>query len=332
VCGENKARQDQLKISIATNYTLCYYYVMNKLKVAVIGAGHLGSIHAKIYKQIPACTLVGVCDTNPASLKAVCGSLRVPGYSDYHELFGKIDAASIAVPTLLHHQVARDFLEKDMHLLVEKPFTVDLKQADDLIEIAKEKNLILQVGHIERFNSAFCATQKIIQNPKFIECHRLSVFPNRSLDVGAVLDIMIHDIDIVLGLVNSPLERVESVGVNVLTPFEDIANARLTFKNGCIANLTASRVSDEVMRKIRIFQKDTYISLDYKNAEASVYRRIQGKISKERLPIEKEQPLQKELASFVDCVINKKPPLVSGPVAREALAVALEIQNQIWHK
>ncbi|MDD5281367.1 MAG: Gfo/Idh/MocA family oxidoreductase [Candidatus Omnitrophica bacterium] len=305
---------------------------MNKLKVAVIGAGHLGSIHAKIYKQIPACTLVGVCDTNPASLKAVCGSLRVPGYSDYHELFGKIDAASIAVPTLLHHQVARDFLEKDMHLLVEKPFTVDLKQADDLIEIAKEKNLILQVGHIERFNSAFCATQKIIQNPKFIECHRLSVFPNRSLDVGAVLDIMIHDIDIVLGLVNSPLERVESVGVNVLTPFEDIANARLTFKNGCIANLTASRVSDEVMRKIRIFQKDTYISLDYKNAEASVYRRIQGKISKERLPIEKEQPLQKELASFVDCVINKKPPLVSGPVAREALAVALEIQNQIWHK
>ncbi len=332
MCGENKARQDQLKISIATNYTLCYYYVMNKLKVAVIGAGHLGSIHAKIYKQIPACTLVGVCDTNPASLKAVCGSLRVPGYSDYHELFGKIDAASIAVPTLLHHQVARDFLEKDMHLLVEKPFTVDLKQADDLIEIAKEKNLILQVGHIERFNSAFCATQKIIQNPKFIECHRLSVFPNRSLDVGAVLDIMIHDIDIVLGLVNSPLERVESVGVNVLTPFEDIANARLTFKNGCIANLTASRVSDEVMRKIRIFQKDTYISLDYKNAEASVYRRIQGKISKERLPIEKEQPLQKELASFVDCVINKKPPLVSGPVAREALAVALEIQNQIWHK
>ena len=307
-------------------------FSMDKLKVAVIGAGHLGSIHAKIYKQISTCTLVGVCDTNPANLKTVSGSLRVPGYSDYRELFGKIDAASIAVPTLLHHQVARDFLEKNIHLLVEKPFTVDLSQADNLIEIAKKNSLILQVGHIERFNSAFCATQKIIHNPKFIECHRLSSFPNRSLDVGAVLDIMIHDIDIVLGLVDSPLERVESVGVNVLTPFEDIANARLTFKNGCIANLTASRVSDEVMRKIRIFQEDTYISLDYKNAEASVYRRIQGKITKERLPIEKEQPLQKELASFVDCVINRRTPLVSGPIAREALAVALEIQNQIWHK
>ena len=305
---------------------------MEKLKVAVIGVGHLGSIHARIYKQIPGCTLVGVCDTNPANLKAVSGSLRVPGYSDYRELFGKVDAASIAVPTRLHHQVARDFLEHNIHLLVEKPFTVSLAEADDLIKSAQENNLILQVGHIERFNSAFCATQKIIKNPKFIECHRLSTFPNRSLDVGAVLDIMIHDIDIVLGLVDSKLKRVESVGVNVLTPFEDIANARLTFENGCIANLTASRVSDEVMRKIRIFQEDTYISLDYKNAEASVYRRVQGKITKERLTIEKEQPLQKELASFIDCVLNKKTPIVSGPVAREALAVALEIQEQIWHK
>jgi predicted dehydrogenase len=305
---------------------------MDKLKVAVIGAGHLGSIHAKIYKQIPDCTLVGVCDTNPINLKAVSGSLRVPGFSDYRELFGKVDAASIAVPTRLHHEVARDFLEHNIHLLVEKPFTVSLAEADDLIEIARKNELILQVGHIERFNSAFCATQKIIKNPKFIECHRLSTFPNRSLDVGAVLDIMIHDIDIVLGLVGSKLKKVESVGVNVLTPFEDIANARLTFENGCIANLTASRVSDEVMRKIRIFQEDTYISLDYKNAEASVYRRAQGKITKERLPIEKEQPLQKELASFIHCVINKKTPLVSGPIAREALAVALEIQEQIWHK
>ncbi|MDD5116768.1 MAG: Gfo/Idh/MocA family oxidoreductase [Candidatus Omnitrophica bacterium] len=305
---------------------------MNKLRVGVIGTGHLGSIHAKIYKQIPACTLIGVCDTNPANLKAVSGQLRVPGYPDYRELFGKIDAASIAAPTLLHHQIARDFLNNNIHLLVEKPFAVNLKQADDLIKTAEEKNLILQVGHIERFNSAFCATQRIIRNPKFIECHRLSIFPNRSLDVGAVLDIMIHDIDIVLGLVDSPLEKIESVGVNVLTPFEDIANARLTFKNGCIANLTASRVSDEIMRKIRIFQENTYISLDYKNAEASVYRREDGKITKERLPIEKEQPLQKELASFVDCAINKKTPLVSGPVAREALAVALAIQDQIWHK
>ncbi|MDD5059884.1 MAG: Gfo/Idh/MocA family oxidoreductase [Candidatus Omnitrophica bacterium] len=305
---------------------------MDKLRIGVVGVGHLGSIHAKIYKQIPSCTLAGVCDSNPQNLKSVSGSLRVPGYANISELFGKINAASVAVPTQLHCKIAEELLAHNIHLLVEKPFTTTLEEADRLIALAKKQNLILQVGHIERFNSAFNATQKIIKNPKFIECHRLSSFPNRSLDVGAVLDIMIHDIDIVLGLVNSPLEKIESVGINVLTPFEDIANARLTFKNGCIANLTASRVSDEIMRKIRIFQEDTYISLDYKNAEASVYRKLNGKISKERLPIEKEQPLQKELASFVDCVINKKEPLVSGPVAKEALEVALSIQNQIWKK
>jgi len=305
---------------------------MDKLKIGVIGVGHLGSIHAKIYKQIPGCNLVGVCDSDPKQLKEVSGSLRVPGYSNLSDLFGKIDAASIAVPTRLHKKIAEELLRHNVHLLVEKPFTVNLEEADCLIDLAKQQNLILQVGHIERFNSAFNATQKIIKNPKFIECHRLSSFPNRSLDVGVVLDIMIHDIDIVLGLVSWPLEKVESVGVNVLTPFEDIANARLTFKNGCIANLTASRVSDEIMRKIRIFQEDTYISLDYKNAEASVYRKLADKIIKERLPIEKEQPLQKELASFVDCVVNKKEPLVSGAVAREALEVALTIQDQIWKR
>jgi predicted dehydrogenase len=305
---------------------------MDKLKVGVIGVGHLSSIHTKIYKHIPGCTLVGVCDSDPNRLKEVSGSLRVPGYTDIAELLGKIEAASVAVPTRLHYKVAEELLKHNVHLLVEKPFTVNLEEADQLIELAKKQNLTLQVGHIERFNSAFKATQKIIKNPKFIECHRLSSFPNRSLDVGVVLDIMIHDIDIVLGLVNSELERVESVGVNVLTSFEDIANARLTFKNGCIANLTASRVSDEIMRKIRIFQEDTYISLDYKNAEASVYRKLADKITKERLPIEKEQPLQKELASFVDCVINQRQPLVSGPVARDALAVALTIQKQIWQK
>ncbi len=300
--------------------------------MGVIGVGHLGSIHAKIYKHLPGCILVGVCDSDPGRLKEVSGALRVPGYTDPAELIGRIDAASVAVPTRLHHRIAQVLLKHNVHLLVEKPFTVNLQEADQLIALAKEQKLILQVGHIERFNSAFNATQKIIKTPKFIECHRLSSFPNRSLDVGVVLDIMIHDIDIVLGLVNCPIDRIESVGVNVLTPFEDIANARLTFKNGCIANLTASRVSDEIMRKIRIFQEDTYISLDYKNAEASVYRKLQDKITKERLPIEKEQPLQKELASFVDCVMHKKEPLVSGSVAREALEVALIIQKQIWQK
>jgi predicted dehydrogenase len=305
---------------------------MNPIRVGVIGVGHLGSIHAKIYKESHNCQLVGVCDSNPGALNQVSANLGVCGYNDYHELFGKIDAVSIAVPTLLHHKIAAEFLKAGIHALVEKPFTPTLKEADDLIKIANHNKLILQVGHIERFNSAFAATLKIIKIPKFIECHRLSSFPNRSLDVGAVLDIMIHDIDIVLGLVDSPLERIDSVGVNVLTKFEDIANARLTFKNGCVANLTASRVSDEPMRKIRIFQEDTYISLDYKNAQACVYRKTGLQITKENLPIEKEQPLQKELEAFISCVINKTTPLVSGPIARQALEVALKIQDQIWKK
>jgi predicted dehydrogenase len=305
---------------------------MQKIKVAVVGVGHLGSIHAKIYKELKNCELAAVCDIDKSRLDQASSNLGVPGYADYKELFGKIDAVSIATTTKCHYQIAFDFLKHNIHALVEKPFTTSLNEADSLIEISQKNRLILQVGHIERFNSAFAATLKIIKEPKFIECHRLSPFPNRSLDVGAVLDIMIHDIDIVLGLVNSKVKKVESVGINVLTPFEDIANARITFENGCVANMTASRVSDEVMRKIRIFQEDTYISLNYKDAEASVYRKGGTIITKENLPIEKEQPLQKELQSFIDCVANHREPLVSGRVAREALAMALEIQNQIWPK
>lgn len=305
---------------------------MDKVRVAVIGTGRLGAIHARTYQKLTSCSLIGVCDVNPAHLDKIRQELNVPAYSDYRQLFGKADAVSICVPTNLHYAIAAEFLKQKTHALVEKPFTASLKEADALIKLAKKNKLVLQVGHVERFNSAFSATQKIIKEPKFIECHRLSPFPHRSLDVGAVLDIMIHDIDIILGLVPSKIKKIESVGVNVLTKFEDIANSRITFKNGCVANLTSSRVSDEVMRKIRIFQEDTYISLDYKEAKASVYRRSNAQITKEDLPIEKEEPLPKELESFIDCVREHKEPLVSGPVAREALAVALEIQNQIWRK
>lgn len=305
---------------------------MQKLNIGVVGTGHLGSIHAKIYKEIPNCSLTAICDIDRERLGALSQALSVPAYSDYRELFGKVDAVSVAVPTNLHRKIAFDFLKHKIHTLVEKPFTLTLKEADSLIREAKKEKLTLQVGHIERFNSAFAATLKLIRHPRFIECHRLSPFPNRSLDVGAVLDIMIHDIDIILGLVPSKINKIESVGVNVLTQFEDIANTRITFKNGCVANLTASRVSDEVMRKIRIFQEDTYISLDYKEAKASVYKRTGAQITKEDLPIEKEEPLQKELQDFVNCILEGKTPLVSGPVAREALAVALKVQNQIWRK
>ena len=305
---------------------------MNKIRIGVVGVGHLGSLHAKTYREIKNCSLVAVCDIDKIRLDQISSTLNVAGYTNYEELFDKVDAVSVAAPTKLHYKIADDFLKHNIHTLVEKPFTPNLKEADSLIKLAKKNKLILQVGHIERFNSAFAATLKIIKSPKFIECHRLSPFPNRSLDVGAVLDIMIHDIDIILGLVNSKIKKIESVGVNVLTQFEDIANSRITFENGCVANLTASRVSDEIMRKIRIFQEDTYISLDYKEAKACVYRKSGLAITKVDLPIEKEQPLKKELESFVDSVINHKEPLVSGPVAREALRVALKIQNQIWQK
>lgn len=305
---------------------------MRRLRVGVIGVGHLGSIHARIYKEIENCALIAVCDTDKTRLNDISKALNIPGYADYRQILNKVDAVSIVTPTELHYKVACDFLKYNVNVLVEKPFTKNLREADALIKIARKNNLILQVGHIERFNSAFSATLKLINEPKFIECHRLSPFPDRSLDVGAVLDIMIHDIDIILGLVRSKIKKIESVGVNVLTRFEDIANARITFQNGCVANLTASRVSDEVMRKIRIFQEDTYISLNYKEAKATVYKKNGAMIVKENLPIEKEQPLKKELQSFIDCVIKHKPPVVSGPVAREALSVALKIQNQIWRK
>lgn len=307
-------------------------FAMRKIKVGVIGVGHLGVRHAQIYQEIQNCSLVGVCDINRTRLNEVSQSLNVAGFTDYKELLDKVDAVSIAAPTISHYGIASDFLKNNIHALVEKPFTKNLKEAQILIKIAQKNKLILQVGHIERFNSGFCATQKLIHNPQFIECHRLSPFPNRSLDIGVVLDLMIHDIDIVLGLINNPIKKIEAVGVKVLTEFEDIANARISFKNGCVCNLTASRVSDEWMRKIRIFQENAYISLDYKNEEAFIYRKTPAGITKESLPIEKEQPLKKELAAFIDCIIQNQEPLVSGKVAFQAQALALDIQEQIWKK
>ncbi|MGD9015012.1 MAG: Gfo/Idh/MocA family oxidoreductase [Candidatus Omnitrophota bacterium] len=305
---------------------------MGKIKLGVIGVGHLGSIHAHIYHQLPEAELVAISDINPKRLKEISRKLKVKGYIDYQRLFGQIQAASIAVPTSLHYKIAKDCLKHNISLLVEKPFTTSLVQADELIRLAQSKKLILQVGHIERFNSAFVATQKLIKNPLFIECHRLSPFPHRSLDVGVILDLMIHDIDIILGLVKSKIKRIDAVGAKVLTAFEDIANARLEFTNGCVCNLTSSRISEEPVRKIRIFFKNNYISLDYRNEQAFLYQKMKETISKRPLPIEKEPSLKKELTSFLDCVTKRKKPIVSGQVARQALALALEIKNKIWQK
>ena len=295
--------------------------------------GHLGSRHAQIYSELKdKVNLVGVCDINAERAQEAAQQLGCQTFTDPAQLLGKISAASICVPTVIHHKISRDCLKNNISLLVEKPFTKTLKEADELIKLAGRNKLTLQIGHVERFNSAFQSIKTLGKNPRFVECHRLNLFPNRSLDIGVVLDLMIHDIDIILGLEDSPIKDIQAVGVKVLTDLEDIANCRITFKSGCVCNLTASRISDEVMRKIRLFTTDSYISLDYCKQEAFVYKKHQGLISKHALPIEKEEPLRKELESFVDCIANRQKPVVSGVEGRAALDLALKIQAKIWQK
>lgn len=304
---------------------------MSKIRTAVIGIGHLGSRHLKVYSELTdQAILAGICDLNRERTLKLADHYHVPYTEDYRTLLGKIDAVNICVPTELHYETAKFFLEGGVHTFIEKPITASLAQAQELIDLARKRGLKLQVGHVERFNSAFQSIQHFTHNPLFIECHRLNRFPNRSLDIGVVMDLMIHDLDIVLGLIRSPIQSIHAVGVNVLTPLEDIASARLVFENGCVCNLTASRISEDVMRKIRLFQKDTYISLDYVQQEAFIYKRHEQQILKHALPIEKEEPLKKEIEHFLECIREDKTPLVSGIEAKEALQAALEITQQIW--
>lgn len=304
---------------------------MKKINIGIIGIGHLGSRHLKVYSELAQKTnIVGICDLKQERTQKLADHYKVKVFDSHKDLLGKVDAVSVCVPTVNHFEIAKDFLKNGTHVLVEKPMTITLKEADKLIALAQKKNLKFQVGHVERFNSAFQAIKTIAQNPLFVECHRLNQFPNRSLDIGVVMDLMIHDIDIILGLVHSKIKDIQAVGVKVLTPLEDIANARITFANGCVCNLTASRVSDDVTRKIRIFLKDTYISLDYMAQQASIYKKNSLMISKTELPIEKEEPLKQEIESFIDCVNENKTPVVSGIEGREALKVALEISQKIW--
>ncbi|MFA5087999.1 MAG: Gfo/Idh/MocA family oxidoreductase [Candidatus Omnitrophota bacterium] len=304
---------------------------MKKINIAVIGIGHLGSKHLKVYNEMSSkVNVVGICDLDRDRTSKFAEHYQTPFFQNYKDLAEKVDAVDICVPTILHYEIAKFFLTKKIHAFVEKPITYTLKEADSLIQLADKNKLKLQIGHVERFNSAFEAVRHFAQSPLFIECHRLNHFPNRSLDIGVVMDLMIHDIDIVMGLNQCSITEIRAVGINVLTNREDIANVRLTFKNGCVCNLTASRVSDEVMRKIRIFLKNTYISLDYVQQEAFIYKRHENNILKHALPIEKEEPLKKELTSFLDCILENKTPVVSGREGREALKVALDISKQIW--
>jgi len=302
---------------------------MAKIKVGIVGVGHLGSIHAKVYSKMDNVDLIGVCDCNLERALEVGKKYKTRSFADYEDMFDKVDAASIVVPTSLHYNVAKEFLNRGIHVLIEKPITKTLSEADELIDIARSKDLIIQVGHVERFNAAVLALEQYLKKPKFIECQRLGPFHKRVDDVGVVLDLMIHDIDIVLGLIEQEVVNIEAVGLSTMSAFEDVANVRLTFEDGTIADITASRVTKDVVRTIRIFQEESYISLDYLNQEVTIFKKTDNKILKEKAKVKKVQPLNKELESFIECVQHHKKPIVSGIEGRRALQVALAIIEKI---
>ena len=302
---------------------------MKKLRVGVVGVGHIGSNHARIYAELPHAEFVGVFDIDPARAAEIAAKYKAKAAESLNEFAEMVDAASVATPTSAHFSVARDLLAHGKHLLIEKPITESTADARDLAQRAAEKRLVLQVGHVERFNPVLSALEQRLTHPRFIEAHRLSPYPNRSTEIGVVLDLMIHDLEIILHLVNSTVENIDAVGVPVLSRGEDIANARLRFASGCIANITSSRISPERMRKIRVFQEDAYLSLDYQGQSGEIYRRVNGQIIRDPVTIEKEEPLRQQLASFVDCALTGGEPKVSGSHAAAALELAVEITKRI---
>jgi len=299
-----------------------------KLKVAVIGIGHLGKIHARIYSELEEVELVGICDTSPLK-KELAEKLGVAFYQDFRELIGKVDAVSIVTPTFSHYDVAKEFLKVGIHTLIEKPITLKLEDADELMDLAKKHHCSVQVGHLERHNPGFKRIEEILQNIRFFEIHRLGPFTGRINDCGVVLDLMIHDIDIVLGLVKAEVASFDAIGINVLTPFEDTANVRLKFKNGAIADLTSSRLTFEKQRKIRIFQENAYISLDYEAQTCNIMRKEGDKIIKEEIDIQKAEPLKEELKYFISGITSGKSLGKPDMAARDALDLALKIVKNI---
>jgi len=245
----------------------------NKIRVAVVGVGYLGEHHARIYSSMNDVELIGVADENRERADDIANKYETRPFYNYRELFDRVEAVSIAAPTTLHYQIALDFISRNIDVLIEKPITTTIDQADSLINEAEKNGVLVQAGHVERFNKAFSAMKKYVTNPRFIESHRMGPYVGRGIDVDVVLDLMIHDIDIILSLVKSKLNDIRAIGVPVLTNHIDIANARLEFDNGCIANVTASRVSKDKMRKIRIFQPDTYVSIDYGRQSMAVFSR-----------------------------------------------------------
>ena len=309
---------------------------MEPLRVGVVGVGYLGKFHAEKYARMKDVELVGVVDIVAERARSVATEFETEAFSEHTDLMGKVDAVSVVVPTPLHFSIGCDFLEHNVDVLIEKHLTESLHEADDLIQIADSRDLIIQVGHLERFNPAVIALREVIDQPLFSESHRVSLFGERGTEVDVVLDLMIHDIDMILSLVQSEIEHIHAVGVPVVTSLVDIANARLIFRNGCVANVTASRISIKNMRKIRIFQKDAYISVDYAGHDITVIRKdgqgtrlpVPG-MSMNRSTFETADSLEAELAAFVESVRTRQTPLVSGRDGRNALRVAMDIIEQI---
>ena len=335
--------------------------MVSTVKVAVLGTGSLGKEHARVYAELAAAGLVefvGVYDVAGETSRRVAEKFGVRAFESVPQAADATDALSVVTPTTTHYDLSKLLLQQSKHLLVEKPMTNDVEQAAELVQLALQHGCVLQVGHVERFNPVFKYLETVATQPRFIEVHRLSPYPARSTDIGVVLDLMIHDLDVLLAFLKTPVVSVDAVGIAVLSKFEDIANARLRFANGCIANMTASRISPERMRKIRVFsgpKNPSYISLDYRAQEGYIYRVARDdaeesslikkllhakdsaivsafagkKIVREPVPIAKEEPLKLQLQHFVDCVRVKQTPLVSGASAKQALELAFEITRQI---
>ena len=309
---------------------------MKKLRVGVIGVGYLGQFHAEKYARINDVELVGVVDIDKNRAETVAKKVNTKPYTDYKSLFGNVDAVSIAAPTSVHFVIARDFLKKNIDIMIEKPITETIEEADELIHLAESRDLIIQVGHLERFNPAIVALKDIVKKPMFIESHRLSIFQGRCTDVSVVLDLMIHDIDLILNFVRSELSAVYASGVPVVSEHVDIANARLEFKNGCVANVTASRISTKNERKIRLFQRDAYVSVDFSKKEITAIQQtdrvdcglIPG-MDVKQISFETGDALENELKSFINAVTHRETPEVTAKMGRDALEIALNIMDQI---
>jgi predicted dehydrogenase len=309
---------------------------MHKIKTAVIGVGYLGKFHADKYATLPNSELIAVVDANAETVKTIAAKHNVQGLTDYQSLLGKVEAVSIAAPTTLHFKIAMDFLSHGSHVLIEKPITVTVDEADQLIALAKKNKLLIQVGHLERFNAAILDLDKEISKPVFIESHRLAPFNPRATDVNVVLDLMIHDIDIILDIVHSDVKSIAASGAKILTNSTDIANVRLEFENGCVANVTASRVSMKTERKMRLFQQDSCITVDFQNRAMKMY----SKGDKEMFPgipeivslesvYENNDALKVEIIAFLDSIENGTPVKVTGEAGRRALATAMQISKLI---